>query len=265
MDSNSAREPRVLWSFWIACGLAATGALAPIVLAPDDMSRALGVAIPFAIAAIVLAIMALTYPSGKSMATALYILAWIAIVYGILRMIAVPLQQAVIGACPVSAAVCAPGLSRPFGASETVAIAVGIITGALSLQVGLFGLRAIYRSARKYGAASYATTPPTRVIPPTRTERLATPPAEPEPVATKPAPVEEPVPAPAPPAPPTRRPRVRRKKVTAVEPVPQAEQAELPAHEEAAELPAHEEAAELPAHQELEELPPHSSLAPTDP
>ncbi|HEY2597224.1 MAG TPA: hypothetical protein VGJ79_01960 [Candidatus Dormibacteraeota bacterium] len=254
MESISTREPRVLWSFWVACGLAATGAIASIVLAPSDLSRALGVAIPFALAAVLLGIMALTYPRGKSWATALYILAWIAVVYGILRMIAVPLQQAVIGACPVSADVCAPGLSRPFGTGETVAIAVGIITGALALQVGLFGLRAIYRSARKYGPASYATTPPTRVIP-TRTERSQSP-AETETVATQPGSAPEPAASPAPAPSKIRKPRAKRKAAIAVEPAPEAEQAELPAHQEPAELPAHQDAPELP---------PHSSRTSEDP
>jgi hypothetical protein len=220
MGSNSGREQRVLWSFWIACGLAATGAIAPIVLAPGDLSRALGVAIPFALAAILLGVMALTYPRGKSWATGLYILTWIAVVYGILRMIAVPLQQAVIGACPVSADVCAPGLSRPFGTGETVAIAVG-------------------------GPESYATTPPTRVIP-TRTERA--PAAEPEPVATPPSSAPEPPVAPAPATPKIRKPRAKRKAAIAVEPARDAEQAELPAHEDAAELPAHIDPNELPPH-----------------
>lgn len=247
MDANSAREPRVLWSFWVACGLAATGAIVPLVLAADDMSRALGVAIPFGIAAVVLGIMALTYPGGKSLATALYILAWIAVVYGILRMIAVPLQQAVIGACPVSVAVCAPGLSRPFGVSETVAIAVGIITGALALQVGLFGLRAIYRSERKYGPASYASAPPTRVIPATRTEHTAPPPPA-EAIATEPVSAAEPAADPLPAPPRARKPRARRKAAAAAQPSPEAEQAELPAHEESAELPAHVEPEELPPH-----------------
>lgn len=253
MDSTPTREPRVLWSFWVACGLAATGAIAAIALAPGDLGRALGVAIPFGIAAVVLGIMAMTYPRGKSWATGLYILAWIAVVYGILRMIAVPLQQAVIGACPVSVAVCAPGLSRPFGPGETAAIAVGIITGALALQVGLFGLRAIYRSARKYGPATYATTPPTRVIP-TRTERI-TPPAEPEPVAAQPDSAADPAPVPVSAPRRARKPRASQKPATAAEPAHGAEQAELPAHQEAAELPAHPEP---------EELPPHSSGTSSD-
>jgi hypothetical protein len=242
MDSNP--EPRVLWSFWIACGLATTGAIAPLVLANGDLGRAAGVAIPFAIAAIVLAAMALTYPQGRSFVTALYILAWIAIVYGILRLIAVPLQEAVTGLCPVGD--CTAGISHPFGTNETVAITVGILTGALALQVGLFGLRALYRSERKHGTASYSSPPPTRVIPPARSVTHVPPPAD-EPIPASPSSVAAPAPDPVT-TQPARKPRAKRTRKPAVEPAPQAEQAELPAHEEPPELPAHEDPPELPPH-----------------
>ena len=260
MDSSSNRESRVLWSFWVACGLAATGAIAQIVLAAGDVSRAVGVAIPFAIAAIVMGAIAFTYPRGKSFTTALYILAWIAIVYAILRMISVPLQEVAIGACPVSAGACAPGFSQPFGPSETIAIVVGIVTGAISLQVGYFGLRAIYRSARREGPASYASVPPTRVIPPARSTTSA-PPPRPEPAATSQSSVAEPATDPAPAPKPARQPRAPRTKKPAVPPASAAEQAELPAHSEPAELPAPSEPAELPAPSEPAELPPHSGTS----
>src|SRR5487761_58503 len=245
MDSNS--ESRVLWSFWVACGLAATGAVAQLVLAAGDFSRGLGVAVPFAIAAIVLGVVARTYPRGKGIATALHILAWVAIVYAILRMISVPLQQVAIGACPVSAGACAPGFGRPFGPSETAAIVVGIIAGALALQVGYFGLRILYRNERQRGPASYASTPPTRVIPPTRSTTTARV-VEPEPVAATPAGVAEPAPDSVPTPNPARKPRAKRAPKPAVQPATQAEQAELPAYSEPPELEAHPEPAELPPH-----------------
>ncbi len=245
MDSSSNPEPRVLWSFWVACGLAATGAIAPLVLANGDIGRAAGVAIPFAIAAGVLAAMALTYPGGKSLATALYILAWIAIVYGILRLIAVPLQEAVTGLCPVGD--CAAGISHPFGTNETIAITVGILTGALALQVSLFGLRAIYRSERKHGRASYSSPPPTRVIPPARSATSAQPPAE-EPIAENPSSLAAPAPDPVPTPQPAPKPRAKRTRKPAIELASQAQPAELPAHEEPAELPAHEDPPALPPH-----------------
>jgi hypothetical protein len=255
MDSAPRPEPRVLWLFWVASGLAATGALAPLLLTPGDISYRLGVAIPFAVAAVAMAAIGVAYPRGRSVATALYILAWIAIVYGILRMIAVPLQQAVVGACSGSGSECGPGLARPFGGGEGVAIGVGIITGALSLQLAFLGLRALFRRPRKQkDAAGFANPPPTRILAPVKST-LTPAPVEEMPVAASAAIATEPTSEPAPVAPPVRKPRTRRKAKPAVEPVAPEGQAELPAHTEPAELPAHSDPAELP---------PHSSAASSD-
>lgn len=253
MDSTPQRESRVLWSFWLACGLAATGAVAPLLLMAGDSARVAGVAIPFGIAALAMAANALTYPRGKWFATALYALAWIAIVYGVLRMIAIPLEVVVIGQCSSAVSACGPGFSNPFSGGESAGIAIGILTGALSLQVGLFGLRALYRAPRRESAAASATanTPPTRVIP-TRAVASAPPqsvtappdtaPAAPQSVTAPPdsAPAPPPettapitaaaTPTSNPPEPkPPRKPRAKRK------PAPQAE---LPPPEELLELPA---------------------------
>ena len=84
MDMTPQRESRVLWSFWLACGLAATAAIAPLLLTAGSSSRISGGAIPFGIGAIALAANALSYPRGRPLATSLYVLAWIAIVYGII-------------------------------------------------------------------------------------------------------------------------------------------------------------------------------------
>src|SRR5450759_1433412 len=114
---------------------------------------------------------ALTYPRGRSLATALYVVAWIAVVYGILRMIAVPLQLIVVGTCPTPESVCAPGFAHPFNSGESAGIIVGILTGALALQVGFFGLRALYRRPRQQQAfaSASATAPPVRVVAPHKT------------------------------------------------------------------------------------------------
>lgn len=257
MDSNL--ESRVLWSFWIACGLAATGAIVQFVPAGGDVGGALGAAIPFGIAAVLLGIIGRTYPRGKSLATALYILAWIAIVYAILRMLAVPLQQVAIGLCPASLD-CSPGFSHPFGTGETIVIVVGIITGALALQVGYFGLRSIYRRESKHGPASYASAPPTRVIPQSRPPATQPPPA-PEPPAASPSSVPEPATGAVPAPQPARKPRAARRRMPAGQPASSTERAELPAPAEPAELPAHAEPAELPAPAEQGELPPHAGTS----
>ena len=248
MDSNSLRESRVVWSFWIACGLAVTGGLAPFVFALGGTNRIAGAIIPFAVAAIALGAAALTYHQGRQIATALYFVAGIALVYAMLSLIAVPLRLAVVGTCPAPPAACPTGFEHPFTTGEGSGFAIGIAMGTLAILVGFFGLLMLYR----------IRTQPSWTAP-TRIERAEVAPVTP--IATEPAPTALPEPetvapmkladapatataaesiAPGPvvaPKPP-RKPRAKRT------PKPPAE---LPAPAERPELPAPEERLELPA------------------
>ena len=251
MDPISQREPRVLWSFWIACGLAVSGAILPLVLAAGGTNRIGGAAIPFGVAAMALAAAALLYNRGRPLATALYFIAGMALVYGMLTMIAVPLRLAVIGTCDPAPAICPSGFERPMSGGEDSGLAIGVAMGTLAILVGFFGLLMLFRLRPQ-------TAPP----PPMRIEKPWVPPAaetpapatsEPEPtVAAVSAPSSE-SPAPTPevaagdgvaaPSKPTRKPRAK--------PAPKPP-AELAAPEERLELPAPEEPLELPAPSEAE-------------
>jgi hypothetical protein len=237
MDSTAYRDSRVLWSFWIACGLAATGAIAPLVLAAGGgPSRVSTEGLPFAIAAIAMAADALSYPRGRPLATALYILAWLAIVYGILRMVAIPLQELVAGGCLASNSGCSPGTAS-FSGGEGAAIGISVVTGALALQAGFYGLRIMYRGPKQAPAAQVVAAPV--VAAPVIAAADPGPHAPEHSDATPPAATPQPA----------RKPRTKR----APKPV-----AELSAPSEPAELPAHSELDELPAHSEPAELPPNS-------
>jgi hypothetical protein len=236
MDSTPRREPRVLWSYWVACALAATGAIAPLVLAAGGPGRVSGGATPFAVAAIAMAANALTYPRGRSVATALYVVAWLAIVYGILRMLAVPLQLAVVGTCPLSDSGCTSAFASPFSGGEGVGIGVGVVTGALALQIGFFGLRVLYRGPRPLPAAAPtpSTTPPLQA-----SATLEPAPSPPDSAVAAPVAIHPPAPDPGPTSQPAARPKPKR---------PPKPKAELPPPSEPAELPPHPEPAELPPH-----------------
>jgi len=252
MDPISRGEPRVVWSFWIACGLAVTGAILPLVLGAGGANRIAGAAIPFGVAAMALAAAALLYMQGRPLATALYFVAGMALVYGMLTMIAVPLRLAVIGTCDPAPAICLPGFERPMTGGEDTGLAIGVAMGTLAILVGFFGLLMLFR------VKPQAATPP-----PTRIEKAWTPPpveptapalAEPEPVAAAvAAPTAEPPAserevaaagetAPPPPKP-ARKPRAKR---------PPKPPPELAAPEERLELAAPEEPLELPAPAEAE-------------
>ncbi|HEX3507292.1 MAG TPA: hypothetical protein VHW94_02770 [Candidatus Dormibacteraeota bacterium] len=247
MDTNSQRELRVLWSFWIACGLAVTGAILPLLLAAGGTNRIAGAAVPFGVAAIALAVTALLYHQGRPLATALYFIAGLALVYGMLSMIAVPLRLAVIGTCDPAPAICTSGFEPPMSGGEDSGLAIGVAMGTLAILVGFFGLLMLYR-----------IRPQTTQAPPTRIARPWVPPATdaaasssadpaPAPAVAESAPVAAAAPTEAPSlapvdaaaaAPkPARRARVKRAKP----------QAELAAPVEPLELAAPEEPLELPA------------------
>jgi hypothetical protein len=255
MDPISRGEPRVVWSFWIACGLAVTGLILPLLLGAGGTNRIAAAAIPFGVAAMALAAAALLYKQGRPLATALYFIAGLALVYGMLTMIAVPLRLAVLGTCDPDPAICAAGFERPMTGGEDTGLAIGVAMGTLAILVGFFGLLMLFRIRPQ------AATPP-----PTRIEKPWTPPAaeptapaiaEPEPAAAVvAAPFSESPGAtpelaaasePAPPPKPARKPRAKRAPTPPPELAAPEERLELAAPEEPLELAAPEEPLELPA------------------
>jgi hypothetical protein len=244
----SQGEPRVVWSFWIACGLAVTGGILPLVLAAGGTNRIAVAAIPFGIAAMALAAAALLYRQGRPLATALYFIAGMALVYGMLTMIAVPLRLAVIGTCDPAPAICPAGFERPMTGGEETGLAIGVAMGTLAILVGFFGLLMLFRIR-----PPAATPPPTRIVKPwvpPAVEPAAPAEREPEPVAAVAVPPSQ-SPAATPevagdtavPPKAARKPRAKR----APKPV-----SELAAPEERLELAAPEEPLELPAPPEAE-------------
>jgi len=170
MDDLLEKDARVLWSYWLAFGLAVTGGVAPLVLASGGPDRLAGAIIPYLVAAGASAANALLYRRSKSLATALYFLAGVAIVYGMLLMFAVPLRLAVTGTCPDAPAVCPPGLERGFSSGETTGFALAILMGILSILAGFLGLMLLYRRKPRWTA-----TPPMERVIPARNQPTAAP------------------------------------------------------------------------------------------
>lgn len=212
---RSVNDRRAYWAFWIACGLTAAGALEPLVL--GGRSNRVGVVYGYVVAALALGACAMLYQRGRPTATVLYFVAGLAINYGILSMLTLPLRLAVVGTCPPEAAGCTPGLERPLTDAETSSLELAIGLGIVALVTGFFGLRLLYR--RKL-ADVLPSAPPERRIAPVAARTPAAP-------AAPSAPETAPAPTPA-------------------EPEPAVELDELPAPAEALELPAPtpEEAAE---------------------
>jgi len=249
VEPNVQQDQRIRLAFWIAGGLVAIGAVAPLVVGGGIHSRIAGVFIPFAIAAAALVINGLMYQQGRPLAVTLYFIAGLAIVYGILALLAVPLRLAVVGTCPAAPAHCPLGFEQPLTSGENNGLGVATFCGVLAILTGFYGLLLFYRrltiGARRQPSAWPAQPP----VQSTAAAPASAPPVEPPPIAPTPAAISEPAlvtpaePAPPPPAPdhaPSPRP-VRRAspKRASIPPTPAAveERKELPAPEEPKELP----------------------------
>jgi hypothetical protein len=244
VNSDVSRQQPPIWTFWLACVLAAAAGAAPIVLAGTS-SRVSGVIVPLLVAAAGYAGCGLLQGQGKTVVTIMYLVAGLATLYGLLALVSVPLRVAVIGTCPPSPALCATGLEQPLTAAENAGIGFAAGFGIVALLMGYFGLTTLYRRLN-------AGLPPkpwgSRILPfsATRTPELA-----PSPPVRRIPPV---VHAPAP------EPDAVAAGHEAPSPSPAAEikeQSEAPAAEAHAELAAPEPQLELPSPAPELELPAH--------
>ena len=204
-----SQEPRLIWSFWVAAGLAALAGATPFIVGGSS-SRVAGVWVPFLIGAAALGACALVHDRGRTATGVLYFVAGLALVYGMLTMFAVPLELAVLGSCAAPPAPCPTGLPRPLTVAENTGIGFAAGFSFAALFVGFFGLMIV---VRRHALAPL--TPPVRSIPPVPSTREAAPVAV---AASKPAPSN------------------------GAEPAADEPELELPAHEE-------EERPELPPHE----------------
>lgn len=220
-DPEPTFKRRGLWGFWAAAAVAVAGMLAPLLFGGGS-TRIILAAIPLGVAAIAYGACALVYHRGKPLATLLYFVASLAVVYGILSALAVPLRIAMLGACPADSGRCLPGLESPVTTAESSALGVVVGIGIVAILTGFFGLRTLYHRHRVQ--AIPAAAPPVR--------RIA-------PVATKTPPETAPAASPAPAASAGKSSESSNAEV-AEAPAETEMQAELPAHEPDLELPAHE-------------------------
>jgi hypothetical protein len=203
---GAQQDQRLIWSFWLAAGIALVGGLLPFVFGGTS-SRVSGVILPFAVGAAGFAACALLNTQSRLAVAIVYFLAGLAIVYGLMSIFSLPVRLAALGSCPVAPQPCPTGLPRAMSDGENNGIGSAAAFGIAALFVGFFGLVTLYRRT-----ALPQFVPPVRTIPPMPT------------APTSVRPDDRPSPEPK----------------TSVSPDDPAEEPELPAPEELPELPAHE-------------------------
>ncbi|HEV2475132.1 MAG TPA: hypothetical protein VGX22_01240 [Candidatus Dormibacteraeota bacterium] len=207
------QDRRLIWSFWLAAGIALVGGLLPLVFGGTS-SRLSGVILPFAVGAAGFAACALLNTQSRLVVAIIYFLAGLAIVYGLMSMFSLPVRLAALGSCPVAPQPCTTGLPRAMSDAENNGLGSAAACGIAALFVGFFGLVTLYRQL-----APPQFVPPVRTIPPM-------PPAEPS-------------------VRPDDHPSAAAKSSVGPDELAPAaeEELELPAPEELPELPAHESTA----------------------
>jgi hypothetical protein len=151
---------RLVWSFWAAAGVVFVGGLLPLVFGGTS-SRMVHVIVPFTVGAVALAISGFVYQHGRLVSAVLYLVAGLAIVYGILAMFAIPLELAVLGTCSPSPAPCIDGAGRPLTPGESTGLGFASGFGLMAMFLGFLGLMIVFRKP----AVLPAPAPPVRAIP----------------------------------------------------------------------------------------------------
>jgi hypothetical protein len=242
VDQELERHVIAERAFWVAAGLAAIGGIGPLIAAAGHTNRLAGIAVPLLGAAGANVALALLYRRGRSFTAFVYFLGGLAIAYGLLLVLAIPLRIAVEGSCPPAPQRCAAGLELQLTSAETLGLSIAVAFGAAALLIGFFGLLAIYR--HKPGAtqgpsvwpaqepAGWKKPPPEEAKPEEPTPEEPTP-EGPKPEEAKPeeAKLEEPTPEePTPEEPKPEEPKPEEPKPE--EPTPEEPKAEEPKAEE---------------------------------
>lgn len=154
MDQQFERHVFAERAFWAACGVVALGGVGSLIAGAGHPNRLAGVIVPFVVAAGGFAVLALMHDRGRAFSTLAYIVTGLAIAYGLLLVLAVPLRLAVEGTCPPAPQRCTSGAELQLSNPETVALTIAVTFGALALFTGYFGLVALYR--RRPGAPAAA-------------------------------------------------------------------------------------------------------------
>jgi hypothetical protein len=154
------QNQRLIWSFWLAAGIALVGGALPFVFGGTS-SRLSGVILPFAVGAAGFAACALMNTQNRLVVAIIYFVAGLAIVYGLMSMFSLPVRLAALGSCPVAPQPCTTGLPRALSDSENNGLGAAAAFGLAALFVGFFGLVTLYRQL-----AAPHLAPPVRTIPP---------------------------------------------------------------------------------------------------
>jgi hypothetical protein len=129
---------------WAAAAFAAAGAVVAIAAPAGGTNRVLGVALPFAISAAALAANGLTSLRVGWLGGLFYAAATLAILYGMILALSLPVRLSVEGICPPTTASCPLGFEHPARSAEIFAVYAATACGAFALALAFVAVEARY-------------------------------------------------------------------------------------------------------------------------
>ncbi|HYM97023.1 MAG TPA: hypothetical protein VET26_06975 [Candidatus Sulfotelmatobacter sp.] len=158
MSQQPERNRSAEWSTWAGAALAAVAAAAAILIPAGGQNRVVGVAAPMAVGAAALVANVLTMRSIAWIGALLYAAASLALLYGMILAVSVPVRLSVSGTCPQSTVSCPLGFERPLTSAENAAIYVAVTLGVIALVLTFIAVETRY--LRKPRPLRYRDAPP---------------------------------------------------------------------------------------------------------
>ena len=147
------------WCLLVGCVLTAVGGVIALVAPAGGANRVSGVALPFAVSAVAQLANVLTRRRNAWVSGLLYGVAVLAILYGVILAVSVPLRLTIEGPCQPAPAPCPLGFDLPIRAGETIAVYAAVFCGLLSMVLNFVAIELQFRPRRMRFPAS--DDPPT--------------------------------------------------------------------------------------------------------
>jgi hypothetical protein len=138
------------WCLLVGCVLSAAVAVIVLVAPAGGTNRISGVALPFALSAIAQVANVLTRRRSGWLSGLLYAVAVLAILYGVILAVSVPLRLTIEGSCQPAPAPCPLGFDLPIRPGENVAVIATVICGALSMVIDFVAVELQFRPRRRW-------------------------------------------------------------------------------------------------------------------
>ena len=136
---------------WAAAAAAAAGAIVVLLVPAGHTNRVAGVALPFGVATALLVANGIAWRRLGMIGAALDGVAALALFYGIVLALSVPVRLSIEGLCQPSAKSCPVGFDYPLSNAENFAVYATLVIGAIGVALSFvaFEIKYLHRGRRR--------------------------------------------------------------------------------------------------------------------